>query len=76
MSKDITGTPKLSYDRNDFVCPDIVIDKVCEQSKYFTSVDDMKIYGVHPEFRDQFFSVVIDVISSIPPPTRKCRHVQ
>ena len=59
----------------DFVCPDIVIDKICEQSKYFSSVD-MKIYGVHPEFRDQFYSVVIDIISSIPPPTRKRRRVQ
>ena len=29
-----------------FVCPDIVIDKICEQSKYFSSVEDIKIYGV------------------------------
>ena len=35
----------------------------------------MNIYGVRPEFRDQLFSVVIDVISSIPPPTRKCRRL-
>ena len=36
----------------------------------------MKIYGVRPEFRDQLFSVVMGVISSIPPPTRKRRHLQ
>ena len=60
----------------DFVCPDSVLDKICEQSKYFSSVDDMKIYGVRPEFRDKLFRVVMDVISSIPPPTKKYRRVQ
>ena len=47
----------------DFVCPDIVLDE------YFPSIDDMKIHGVCPDFRDRLFSVVI--ISSIPPPTRR-----
>ena len=36
----------------------------------------MKIYGVCPEFRDQLFSVVMGVISRIPPPTRKRRRLQ
>ena len=38
---------------------------LCAQTlylKYFSSIDDMKIHGVCPEFRDKLFSVVMNVI--------------
>ena len=58
----------------DFVCPDAIISEVCKQSKYISSVEDMKIYRLRPEFRDRLLNVIMNVLSSIPPPKKKSRR--
>ena len=57
-----------------FFCPDSTLDKLSTEALYIKTVDDLTAYGVRTELRDRLFSVIINMVGSIPPPVRRPRH--
>ena len=50
-----------------FVCPDCVIDRICEQARFIKSKEDLDVVGLRPELKSIFFAAIISIISSAPP---------
>ena len=38
-----------------FVCPDCVIDHICEQARFIKSEEDLDVVALRPELKSQFF---------------------
>ena len=56
---------------HNFVCPDSVIDDICCSAKSICSVNDMKMYFLRPELREQFFTIVMSCMSDAPVAKRR-----
>ena len=57
-----------------FLCPDSVLDQLCERASHITSVDHLDIFCLRSDFRDRFYKVVVDCVSCAPPPAPKRRR--
>ena len=53
-----------------FVCPDCVIDRICEQARFIKSEEDLDVVGLRPELKSIFFAAIISIVSSAPPAKR------
>jgi hypothetical protein len=56
-----------------FVCPDCVIDHICEQARFIKSEEDLDVIGLRPELKSIFFAAIISIVSSAPPAKRTRR---
>ena len=59
----------------EFVCSDAAIGELCQEVKYFNSIDDVNTYHVRPEFRERIFNVLMETVSTDLPPKRSRCHV-
>ena len=60
----------------DLVCSDAAIGKLCQEVKYFNSIDDVNAYHIRPEFSERIFNVLMETVSTdLPPKISRC-HVQ
>ena len=59
-----------------FVCPNCVIDHICEQARFFKSEEDINVVGLQPELKSVFFTAVINILSSAPPAKRTRRTLR
>ena len=41
-----------------FICDDAAIDKICQDSKFISSIDDLHIVNIRPEVKSRFFAVI------------------
>lgn len=57
-----------------FLCPDSVLEQLCERASYISSTDHVDIFCLRPQFRDRFYKVVVDCVSCAPPPARRHRR--
>lgn len=46
----------------DFICPDLIIKKVCEDAKFIVTSDDFPV-ELRPELKDIFFSIITSIES-------------
>ena len=53
----------------DFVCSDAAIGELCQEVKYFISID-VNTYHVRPEFRERIFNILMETVSTELPPER------
>ena len=59
-----------------FVCPDCVIDNICEQARFIKSEEDLNVVGLRPELKSLFFAVIINFLSSASPAKRSSRTLR
>lgn len=57
-----------------FVCPDSVIEKICAEARFISSIGDFNVVGIRPEIKDTLYHVFNSVVSNAPSPKRG-RHV-
>lgn len=60
--KILTERPGFGFLGLDSICPDVTIDELCKQSRYISSVNDMQLFGIKPEFKNRFFNIVKSVV--------------
>ena len=65
--------PSFRIFGEDFILPDTTILELCCQSCYITAESDICLYGIRPDVKERLFNVIIDVVSSAPPPRKKHR---
>lgn len=47
--------PSFPMIGSNFLCPDSVLDELCARASYVSSVDDLDILCLRPQFRDRFY---------------------
>ena len=62
--------PNYYMSHYSFVCPDCVIDHICEQARFIKSEEDLDVVGLRPELKSLFFAAIINILSSAPPAKR------
>ena len=67
--KILTEMPGYSFLGVDSICPDVTIDELCKQSRYISSVNDMQLFGIKPEFKNRFFDILKAVVEPENPST-------
>ena len=55
----------------EFVCPECAIDKLCSETRFISSVEDMDIVQLRPELRSRFFDVMCNFFTNIPSQKKK-----
>lgn len=66
--KILAERPGFGFLGLDSICPDVTIDELCKQSRYISSVNDMQLFGIKPEFKSRFFDIVKTVVEPENPP--------
>jgi len=62
----IASHPAFRMLGRSFVCPDCVIDRVCDEARFAKSADDLNIVGIRPELKNDFYIIVCNLMSSVP----------
>lgn len=62
--------PSFKMFGRSFVCPECIINKICDEARFFKSRDDFNIVGLRPELRDPFFKIFCNVTANAPAPKR------
>ena len=53
-----------------FVCADSAIDKICQNAKFISSVEDLNFVTVRPEIKSKFLRVILSTLSVASTPRR------
>ena len=56
-----------------YVCPDCVIDYLCEQARFIKCEEDIDVIGVRPKLKSIFYGIIINMLASAPPAKRSRR---
>ena len=49
-----------------FICPDCVIDHICQQACFVMCEEDTDVVGLRPELRSRFYDVIENLLSKAP----------
>ena len=68
--------PSLRMLGPSFVCADCVIDKICADSKFISSIEDLSTISIGPDIKSRFLGVILSTLSLAPTPRRHNLHRQ
>lgn len=58
--------PSLRMLGPSFVCADCVIDKICADSRFISSIEDLGIISIGPDIKSRFLRVILSTLSLAP----------
>ena len=59
-----------------FVCADCIIEKICADSKFISSIEDLGTISIGPDIKFRFLEVILNTLSLAPTPRRHNVHHQ
>jgi len=70
----ISEHPSLRMLGPSFVCADSVIDKICCDSKFIASIEDLSTINIGPDIKSRFLIVILNTLSLAPTPRRHSQY--